>query len=100
VWVDWEQASAGPAAADLATWLDQTPWHTGRSFDQAGHLDRYFAARRLPVDRERFLRALDAASVLWFFAYDLSRLEADADPDFARSIVSARAPAAERLLGS
>jgi phosphotransferase family enzyme len=74
VWVDWELASLGPAAADVASWLGQTPWHTGMPAD--GHLAAYLTARSLPVDRPRFERALDAATVLWFLAYDVPRLAA------------------------
>lgn len=74
VWVDWELASLGPAAADVASWLGQTPWHTGVPAD--GHLEAYLAARSLPVDRHGFERALDAATVLWFLAYDVPRLAA------------------------
>ena len=74
VWVDWEMASVGPAAADVASWLNQTPWHTGTSTE--GHLEVYLAARRRPVDRARFRRALDAAAVLWSLAYDVPHLAA------------------------
>lgn len=72
VWIDWELASLGPAAADVASWLNQTPWHTGSPAD--GHLDAYLAARSRPVEPERFERALDAATVLWFLAYDVPPL--------------------------
>jgi hypothetical protein len=74
VWVDWELASLGPAAADVASWLGQTPWHTGVPAD--GHLEAYLTARSLPIDRPRFERALDAATVLWFLAYDVPQLAA------------------------
>jgi hypothetical protein len=69
VWIDWEMASLGPAAADVASWLGQTPWHTGAAAD--GHLEAYLSARSVPPDRRSFERALDAATVLWFLAYDL-----------------------------
>ena len=78
VWIDWEMASLGPAAADLATWLDQTPWHTGGSTD--GDLEAYLAARAQPVDRARFERALDAARVLWFLSYDVPHRAAGTPP--------------------
>jgi Phosphotransferase enzyme family len=78
VWVDWELASLGPAAADVASWLGQTPWHTGVPAD--GHLEAYLAARSVPVDRPGFEQALDAAMVLWFLAYDVPRLAAEPRP--------------------
>jgi len=74
VWIDWEMASVGPAAADVASWLNQTPSHTGAPTD--GHLEVYLAARRRPVDVPRFRRALDAATVLWSLAYDVPHLAA------------------------
>jgi hypothetical protein len=92
VWVDWELASLGPAAADLASWLGQTPWHTGVPVD--GHLDAYLAARSLPVDRPRFERALDAATVLWFLAYDLPQLAVNRP---GRALTLPALAAAERL---
>ena len=78
VWIDWEMASLGPAAADLAAWLDQTPWHTGGSV--GGDLEAYLGARAHPVDRARFERALDAAMVLWFLSYDVPHLAAGTPP--------------------
>lgn len=100
VWVDWELASIGPAAADVASWLSQTPWHTGVPAD--GHLEAYLAARSLPVDRPRFQRALDAALVLWFLAYDVPRLAAGRRPEPAVPEPSMMLPlvAAERLVGA
>jgi len=97
VWVDWELASLGPAAADLASWLGQTPWHTGVPAD--GHLEAYLAARSLPVDRPAFERALDAATVLWFLAYDVPRLAAGRRPAPAVPAPAMMLPlvAAERL---
>jgi hypothetical protein len=98
VWVDWEQASAGPAAADLATWLDQTPWYLRREIDAGEHLSVYLAARRRPIDPAAFHRAVDTASVVWFFAFDVPEL-ADAPPWLAEHMVSAKAEAASRVLG-
>jgi hypothetical protein len=97
VWVDWELASLGPAAADLASWLGQTPWHTGMPAD--GHLEAYLAARSLPVDRPGFERALDAATVLWFLCYDVPRLAAGRRPAPAAPEPAMMFPlvAAERL---
>ncbi len=97
VWLDWEQASVGPAAADLATWLDQTPWFLRGEIDAAGHLGRYLAARRRPVDPVTFTRAVDAASVVWFLAFDVPRLP-EAPPWLAEHMVGARAEAAARVL--
>jgi len=94
VWVDWELASLGPAAADVASWLGQTPWLTGAPAD--GHLEAYLAARSLPVDRPRFERALDAATVLWFLAYDLPQLAANSP---GRALALPALAAAERLTG-
>lgn len=98
VWVDWELASLGPAAADVASWLGQTPWHTGVPAD--GHLEAYLAARSLPVDRSGFKRALDAAMVLWFLAYDVPRLAAGGRPGPAAPEPAMMLPlvAAERLV--
>lgn len=97
VWVDWELASVGPAAADVASWLGQTPWHTGLPAD--GHLEAYLAARSLSVDRPGFERALDAAMVLWFLAYDVPRLAAGRRPGPAVPEPAMMLPlvAAERL---
>jgi hypothetical protein len=97
VWVDWEQASAGPAAADLATWLDQTPWFLRREIEAGEHVARYLAARRRPVDGTAFRRAVDAASVIWFLAFDVPRL-GEVPPWLAEHLVSAREEAARRAL--
>lgn len=101
VWLDWELASLGPAAADVASWLGQTPWHTGVPAD--GHLEVYLAARSLPVDRPGFERALDAAMVLWFLAYDVPRLAAGRrldpavpEPAMLLPLVAAERVAAQR----
>ena len=98
VWLDWEHASAGPAAADLATWLDQTPWFLRGEIDAGEHLARYLGARRRPVDPVAFARAVDAASVVWFLAYDVPRLP-EAPPWLSEHMVSARSEAADRALG-
>ncbi len=96
-WVDWELASVGPAAADVASWLGQTPWHTGAPAD--GHLEAYLTARSLAVDRSRFERVLDAATVLWFLAYDVPRMAAGQYPGRALLERAMALPlaAAERL---
>jgi Predicted choline kinase involved in LPS biosynthesis len=98
VWVDWEQASTGPAAADLATWLDQTPWYLRREVDTGEHLAAYLAARRRPADPVAFRRAVDAASVVWFLAFDVPRLPG-APPWLAEHMVGAKDEAASRVLG-
>lgn len=83
VWIDWCHASIGPPAADLASWLDQTPFALGRPIDRLTHINTYLEAWENPPEREPFLKALDAARVLWFFAYDLPQLPlvATSDPD-------------------
>jgi len=96
VWLDWEQASVGPAAADVATWLDQTPWHLEHAIDVDWHLDRYLAARRPPVAVADFHAAVDAASLLWFFAFDLPNL-GEADSRLAQRMVRQRLEATARL---
>jgi hypothetical protein len=96
VWIDWEQASVGPAAADVATWLDQTAWYTGEP--AAGDVDTYLAARADLVDRRAFDLALDAATVLWFLAYDVPRLadgpaagrQGPAEANLTRALAAAR----------
>lgn len=97
VWVDWEQASIGPAAADLATWLDQTPWYLRREIDEDEHLAAYLGARRRPVDPVVFRRAVDAAAVVWFLAFDVPRLP-EAPPWLAEHMVGARDEAAHRAV--
>ena len=67
VWVDWELASIGPAAADVASWIGQT---------YRPDFGSYLDARADPVNLRTFRRALDGATVLWFLAYDFPRLAA------------------------
>lgn len=86
VWVDWEQASVGPAAADVATWLDQTPWHLGHAIDDDAHLARYLAARKLPPDEHAFRDAVAAASIVWFFAFDAPNLDDAPAPTVTRLV--------------
>jgi hypothetical protein len=95
VWVDWELASVGPAAADVASWRNQAPWLTGRP---GPGVDAYLAARSRPVDAVRFTRALDAAAVLWFLADDVLRLDR-VDPGRA-AVMTADAEAAARRVAS
>jgi hypothetical protein len=99
VWIDWEQASAGPAAADLASWLDQTPWFLGRDIDPGADLDHYLEARGNDLHRPDFTRVVDAASVLWFLAFDVPRLPTRATPEQAAAMTAARQRVADRLLG-
>jgi phosphotransferase family enzyme len=99
VWIDWEQASVGPAAADLASWLDQTPWHLGRDIDVDAHLDAYRCARGDLLDGTALRRAVEAASVLWFLAFDLPRLVIHAPPELAADLIAGRRAIARRLLG-
>jgi thiamine kinase-like enzyme len=74
VWIDWCHASVGPPVADLASWLDQTPFAIGRPIDRLTHINAYLEAWESPPERDTFLKSLDAARVLWFFAYDLPQL--------------------------
>lgn len=50
------------------------------------------------MEPEAFRRAVDAAAVLWFFAFDLPRLPAHAGAELARAIVAARTASAERAV--
>lgn len=99
MWVDWEHAAHGPAAADVATWVDQTPWFLGEAIDPGQHLAVYLAARQRPVDPAAFGVAMDAASVVWFLAHDVPRLAGGAATEMADSMVAARLEAALRVLG-
>ena len=80
VWIDWEMASVGPAAADLATWLNQSKWHprvpTQTVAAQGEAVDIYLSSRSRPVDRSCFQQALEAAGILWFLAFDAPHLAA------------------------
>ena len=99
VWIDWEMAGMGPAAADLATWLGQTPWHAGVPGGAlgGGEVEIYLSSRSRPVvDRARFDRALHAATVLWFLAYDVPHL-ADPPADRAERLISVALAALDRL---
>jgi hypothetical protein len=90
VWIDWEMAGVGPAAADLATWLNQTPWHPGvpAAALEGREVEIYLSSRSRPVDRARFTRALHAATVLWFLAYDVPHLAAGTPTDRAETLVA------------
>jgi len=102
VWIDWEMAGVGPAAADLATWLGQTPWHAGVPDGAlAGReVEIYLSSRSRPVDDPvRFERALHAATVLWFLAYDVPQL-AGAPAGRADMLISAAQAALDRLEAS
>lgn len=79
IWIDWTHASAAPAVADLASWLDQTPFAIGRTIDRRVHIDAYLEARSSTIDEEVFGRGLDAARVAWFLAYDAPNLGALAE---------------------
>lgn len=88
VWIDWCHASVGPPAADLASWLDQTPWSIDRPIDRLTHINAYLSGWKNPPDRGTFLKSLDASRVLWFFAYDLPGLRdiRDAKPEIVAKI--------------
>jgi thiamine kinase-like enzyme len=110
VWVDWELASVGPAAADLASWLDQAPWYAAAAVVAGGSGPRYrddaeiyLAARSRPVDRETFKAARDAAAVLWFLAYDvthLAELPGTGGRRGSETVLTKALIAAERLLSA
>lgn len=98
VWIDWTQASAAPAVADLASWLDQTPFAIGRTIDRRAHIDAYLEARSKEVDAGAFARALDAARVAWFLAFDAPNLSSLADESAALAETMVRE--AERALAA
>ncbi len=100
VWIDWCHASVGPAAADLASWLDQTPWEVDRPIDRLSHIDAYLSGWQNPPERTSFLKALDASRVLWFFAYDLPNLQqvADSKPELVAKINEEASRAYEAFL--
>lgn len=74
VWLNWWQLSVGPGVADLASWLDQTPFQLGRVVDRMSQIEAYLAARNEPFDRKLFGAALDAARIFWFLACDVPQL--------------------------
>jgi len=80
VWIDWEMASAGPAAADVATWLNQAAAHPGVApaalAAQGEAVEIYLSYRSRPVDRAAFGRALAASTTLWYLAFDVPHLAA------------------------
>lgn len=75
VWVDWAGVARGPAALDVATWLDQAAWVLDEPSDPGPgqQLDWYLEAAEV-ADPEAFRRAVDAATLLWFLTIDVSRL--------------------------
>jgi hypothetical protein len=99
VWIDWEMAGVGPAAADVATWLNQTAWHPGVPAGalEGREVEIYLSCCSRPVDRARFSRALHAATVLWFLVYDVPHLAAGAPADRAGSLVAGALAALRRL---
>ncbi|MBI2168161.1 MAG: hypothetical protein HYU28_01480 [Actinobacteria bacterium] len=72
VWIDWAGTARGPAALDLATWLDQAAWvlDAPRVSEQ---FERYAQAAGVD-DVVAFRRGVDAATVLWFLTIDVPRL--------------------------
>ena len=88
VWLDWEEAGAGPAAFDLARWLHGSPKALG-SPHREGDLGAYVVAREIAVDPAQFRRAVDAAAVLAFLLLDLAVL-GTGDPAFSEGIVDRR----------
>jgi hypothetical protein len=104
VWIDWELASIGPAAADLASWINQAPWHAAAAGSSSARpperdITVYLQGRCGSVaDRDRFERVLDAATVLWFLAHDVPRLAAGAAaPDVGETLTARVLAALDRL---
>ncbi|MEW6474203.1 MAG: phosphotransferase [Actinomycetota bacterium] len=103
VWIDWELAGVGPAAADLASWINQTHWHPRVPAGALGgrEVEIYLSSRSRPVDRVRFERARHAATVLWFLTYDVPQLAAGAGPPAGvETVIAAALAALDRLEGS
>lgn len=88
VWLNWWQLSVGPGVADLASWLDQTPFQLGRVVDRLTEIEAYLAARDEPFDRKLFGAALDASRIFWFLACDVPQLPelAAQRPDLAETM--------------
>ncbi len=88
VWMNWWQASLGPGVADFAAWIDQTPFHIGRTVDRLSQIRAYLEARSNPLDEKAFSKGLDAARIYWFLAYDVPQLPALAEsrPDLAQTM--------------
>ena len=97
VWLNWEDAGAGPAAFDLAVWLYGSPQAPG-SISPEGALGAYLAARTTPAEPRGFKRAVDAAAVLRFLLLDIARLP-DGEPELHGGIVERRNELAAVLLG-
>lgn len=97
VWIDWEWASAAPAAVDLACWLGEGPWQFARRLDRDASLTTYLAARERPVDRPAFERALDAALVLFLFANNLPSLARAAGREALQAMIVERVEALARI---
>lgn len=97
VWLNWEDAGAGPAALDLAVWLYGSARAPG-SMSPEGALGAYLAARTTPVEPRGFKRAVDAAAVLGFMLLDVASLP-DGDPDLHAGIVERRNELARLILG-
>jgi Phosphotransferase enzyme family len=96
VWLNWEDAGAGPAAFDLAVWLYGSPRAPG-AMSPEGALGAYLAARTTPIDPGGFKRAVDAAAVLGFLLLDAGDLPVD-ETDLHPGIVERRNELAGSLL--
>ena len=97
VWIDWEWASAAPAAVDIACWLGEAPWQFGRTLDRDTHVTAYLNARSRPVDRAEFERTLDAALVLFLFANNLPSLARCSGARALQALLTERTDALARL---
>lgn len=97
VWVDWSGTARGPAALDVATWVDMTPWAVDDLAPSEEQVGVY--ARTTGIERpDDFARAVDAATVLWFLLVDAARLEGVRhDPQLVERLLAPRRAAMDRL---
>jgi len=90
VWLDWSNAACGPAALDVATWVDQTPWVLDGAPQAEVQVAAYCAAAGVTDDTE-FALAVAAATLLWFLAVDAPRIATEEpDPDVIERILAPR----------
>lgn len=96
VWIDWEDAIAGPAALDIAALMLEGPWLLGRSLDRDRLVRRYLAARTTGIgpglDRE-----LDAATLMITLSQNIAELEATQGPTAVNAFIGQRIAAVRRL---
>lgn len=97
VWIDWEDALAGPAALDVAGWLLEGPWKYGRSLDQDAAIRRYLRTRPGDVDAASFRRAVDAATLFLTPSQNLDALADTCGQAALDAFVAERVAALARL---